>query len=506
MTLPRIVLLIAVLCCAAAAPEQWDSRWYNPKPASGDLTLPLPCGGDITFRPIAVPAQPGPLGDRAITLGSADAALGYNQYQRSAYLAAPFDVADGSPVYYLGKYPVTIDQYAAVMGSCPASPSPHGRLPVTDVSWFSAVDFTQRLSDWLLQNARTSLPQHAGAPGFVRLPTEAEWEYAARGGVAVNATEYEAPLWPMPEGESRYLPSREGGPGQIGQGLPNPLGLYDLLGNVWQWTLMPYRLNRVGRPQGQPGGLVARGGGYTTSHEALTTALRQEVPPFDPATGHATHLPFIGFRVAIGAVAGGDLAHVQQLKAAFSALLRNPARPSQPTPEAVASALAKSAADQNLRTQLAALAAQLASEQRARADAASAMVHAQLEAASALAYSIWRLHGIILVQRAIMLNPDLKLSQGTPEYEQAQQRIAGNQDDLASALGAYAALLRSVAFGQAHTDLTKEINLIAQEFANSADRRRRFLPVIESQVSTLENGQAIAAEDMARQIETVPGQ
>ncbi len=502
-------LLSAARAGLAAAPHapppeiRWAAHWYNPKPAARDLILPIPCGGAIAFRPVAVPSAAGPLADRPITLGSANAALGFNQYQRRTFLAAPFAGKGGNWVFYLGTYPVTVDQFAAVMGHCPAAPSPRGRLPVTNVSWFAAVRFTERLTAWLLRHDPKALPQHAGAPGFIRLPTETEWEYAARGGVAVSATQYRARLWPMPRGLRHYLPRGANGPRQIGQLLPNPLGLYDLLGNVWQWTLTPYRLNRVGRPQGLPGGLVARGGGYTTSREALSTALREEVPPFNPATGAATRLPFVGFRVAIGDVAGGDLAHVEQIKSAFAALMQGGAKTARPSPAAVAASLAAGTANTALKARLNQLSARLAIERRAEIDADTAALHAQLDAASALAFTIWRVQRIILVQRATLIDPTFKLSQHTPQYAALERAVAANRADQAAALDAYAALLRSVAFGPAAARIGPEMALIGKEFAASADLRRTFLPVIEAQALTLRSGQVIAPGAMRRQIASV---
>ena len=82
----------------------------------------------MAFRAIAVPSRGGPLDDRAIQLGSPEAELGFNEYQRGAFLAAPFQGKEGAPGFYSGKYDVTRDQYAAVMTACP-QPSPRGRSP-----------------------------------------------------------------------------------------------------------------------------------------------------------------------------------------------------------------------------------------------------------------------------------------------------------------------------------------------------------------------------------------
>lgn len=131
-------------------------------------------------------------------------------------------------------------------------------------------------------------------------------------------------------------------------------------------------------------------------------------------------------------------------------------------------------------------------------------LHAQLEAASALAYAIWRVERIILVQRAMLVDPQFKLSSGTKQFAQLKQAVAGNRADQDSALDAYATLLRSVAFGVARADIGREMGLIGQEFAASADRRRQFLTVIEEQALTMQAGHVLAAGALRRQIVAVP--
>ena len=139
-------------------------------------------------------------------------------------------------------------------------------------SWPDAIAYAAHWSSWLLKNARGQLPRRGDATGYARLPTEDEWEYAARGGAKVLEEEFLAPTWPMPGGPERYVLAGSRAAGgrvsQVGQRLPNPLGLYDMLGNAGQMMLDPYRLNRVGRPHGQAGGIAVRGGDYTGSSPA----------------------------------------------------------------------------------------------------------------------------------------------------------------------------------------------------------------------------------------------
>jgi formylglycine-generating enzyme required for sulfatase activity len=301
------LLALAVSPALAQAPAAWPEAAFNPKPAEGDLVLPIPCGGSIVLRTIEVPAGQGALEDRPVTLGSADSDTDYVEGLRQNFLAAPFVQPRGGRAFYIGKYEVTSDQYAAVMNpQCPAQ-SEAGRVPASRVSWTDAVAFTAKLSEWLLKNARARLPKQDDATAFVRLPTEAEWEFAARGGVAVSETDFASPLPPMSGELSRYAwfqgpQSAAGRLRPIGRLQPNPLGLYDMLGNVAEWTLEPFRVNRVGRPHGLAGGAVARGGHYQTDESQIRSALRVEMPLFGQ-NGEPLRLPTTGLRVALGLVA-----------------------------------------------------------------------------------------------------------------------------------------------------------------------------------------------------------
>ncbi len=391
----RKLFLAAMILFAPAvnAQERWPAEFWNPKPLADDLILPMPCGGAMVFRPVPTPLGQGLLADRPAMLGQADAETNYSEFLRQSFIAGPFRGADAAapPRYYIGKYEVTRDQYLAVTAEACPTPAGAGRLPQADIAWHEAIAFTMRYSAWLARNARDALPMRDDARAFVRLPTEEEWEFAARGGAAVAETDFGARVFPMSEGMQRYVwfqgtRSSGGRVRPIGMLEPNPLGLFDILGNVAEWVLEPYRLNRVGRPHGQAGGMVARGGDFLTPEDQIRSSLRVELPPLD-RNGEALRLRSLGFRPVLALVATSSDQRPTQLRAAFEAEAQSRGSASD-DPARLLEVLKNDTPDPALRQGIDRVGAALRTAQRERNDQEMQAIQSQITAAAQIGRQI----------------------------------------------------------------------------------------------------------------------
>jgi formylglycine-generating enzyme required for sulfatase activity len=281
----------------------------------------------MTFRAVGTRANP-VLGEQRIVLGAPDASRGFSEFSRHAHIAGAFALgsSDTHSVYWMGKYEVTTLQLKAVDGNCVA-PTLGERRPASSVNWFEAARFAHRYTEWLYTNAIDTLPSADGVPGFLRLPTETEWEFATRGGIVVNSKQFGGPTFPVPDGLRRYVwhdgPESAGGKARLtGLLRPNPLGLFDVLGNVEEIVLEPYRLHRVVRLHGKPGGFTTKGGHYFTSPSHIRSAYRREYSHFDATTKRPTSVATIGFRLAIGALAVPTHSRLDEIRKAWSKLPR----------------------------------------------------------------------------------------------------------------------------------------------------------------------------------------
>ena len=208
--------------------------------------------------------------------------------------------------FYMSKYLVTQGDYLSVMGSNPSYFTGNTNLPVEMITWYQASDYCARLTR--REQSAGRLPE-----GWVyRLPTEAEWEYSCRAGTTTayylgNAIhggdanfdshyEFDA-TW----GYSSYQWNPVGNVGQttpVGSYEPNPWGLYDMCGNVWEWCqdwLGKYPTwENVSDPLGAASGTnrVLRGGSWNNYGASCRSARRGNDAPNHWGNNH-------GFRVVL---------------------------------------------------------------------------------------------------------------------------------------------------------------------------------------------------------------
>lgn len=284
-----LLLPFGMASTAGAQASGEKSLSGNPVPAEGDLVIPGPGGVVFAFRPVSIRGaggeEQGPLSGVRFIMG--DPAGDFRSPPTAVVIGGAFESDAETPdkegwTYYLGKYEITRAQYAAVMGE-EALPAVRGQdapdMPVTGVSFFDAMRFVDALNTWLYANAMDSLPCSGPFPAFVRLPTEAEWEFAARGGQKVEAVAFDAS---HPYGDDLAAHEWFSGPNSshnkvqpVGKLRPNPLGLHDMLGNVREMTLSQYHIEYY---QGRSGGFAARGGHFLVAEKDMACALRTEEP------------------------------------------------------------------------------------------------------------------------------------------------------------------------------------------------------------------------------------
>jgi len=210
--------------------------------------------------------------------------------------------------FNLGKFEVTQKEWTAIMGSNPST-FKGDNLPVEQVTWFDAVEYCNKLSQNEGLTPAYTISDRTPAAGYpitaatvtwnrnangYRLPTEAEWEYAARGGngspnnyTYAGSNTVDEVAWYDGNSGSRTH--------DVGTKKPNGLGLYDMSGNVWEWCWDWYETYASGaqnNPIGASSGSarVIRGGSWGNSAQGVRSALRYGYAPTNRDSA-------LGFRV-----------------------------------------------------------------------------------------------------------------------------------------------------------------------------------------------------------------
>jgi hypothetical protein len=207
----------------------------------------------------------------SFTMGSPESEDGHQVWEQQREVTFATD-------FYLGKTPVTQDQYEAVTGTNPTDHELIGDAPVDSVNWEPANEYCQKL---------TKLDRKAGVlpdDWEYRLPTEAEWEYACRAGSA-------EPRHGEPQDVAWHHDNADEKPHAVGQKTPNPWGFHDMLGNVWEWCQDWFWANSC---------RSVRGGSYFNSARFCRSAQRWGWIPNNPGR-------YCGFRLLAAATGSFDL-------------------------------------------------------------------------------------------------------------------------------------------------------------------------------------------------------
>jgi formylglycine-generating enzyme required for sulfatase activity len=186
--------------------------------------------------------------------------------------------------FLLAQFPVTQEQYFEVTNEAPAT-FKGNRLPVETVSWKDAITFCNLLSvkDGLkpcysIDHSTENITFDTISSGY-RLPIEAEWEYACKAGTTgIRYGELDAIAW--------YKANSDRSPHNVGLKEPNAWGLYDMLGNVWEWCSDIYDESVYGSYR------IIRGGGWSDEERGCMATNRRRSHPT------SFKIDDLGFRIA----------------------------------------------------------------------------------------------------------------------------------------------------------------------------------------------------------------
>ena len=173
----------------------------------------------------------------------------------------PQTVVTLSQGFFMKAHEVTQGDYAAVVGSNPSYFTGDLNRPVEEVTWVDAVSYCAKLTE--KERSAGRLPT-----GWTyRLPTEAEWEYAARAGTTTRYSFGDDPTYTILRDYAWFASNSGSKSHSVAGKRPNQWGLYDMNGNLWEWCsdwYGPYNGGRVTDPKGAPSGTnhVLRGGGW----------------------------------------------------------------------------------------------------------------------------------------------------------------------------------------------------------------------------------------------------
>ena len=271
-------------------PSAWRCLEYLQLPARPYLWVDksAPATGKRFYRAVAMqpPSHMAYIAPGTFRIGSSR-----NEVERTAW-EGPQTTVIISQGYWMAKYEVTQAEYLAVMGANPSCFTGDANRPVEQVSWHEAVAYCAALTQ------RERAAGRIAATALYRLPTEAEWEYACRAWTSTRFSHGEDPGYAELSQYAWYGADIGGTTHPVGQKLPNPWGLHDLHGNVWEWCQDWWSSELPGGivvdPLGPASGLarVIRGGDWLDDARNCRSASRS----YDGPGGRGS---LIGFRTVL---------------------------------------------------------------------------------------------------------------------------------------------------------------------------------------------------------------
>ncbi|HIF9276821.1 TPA: SUMF1/EgtB/PvdO family nonheme iron enzyme [Photobacterium damselae] len=287
--------------------------------ASETITFKLPDDAIIKFQPVFLGIDGNKIfASKRVKLGSREGDdSNYKERLSTTNLGGSFigknHNGENDWLYYLGQTEVSQQQWSVVMrwwqreNGLTVEPENNSQLPQTGKTPAEILTFIQALNLWVLKNDRDALPKNGNAFAYIRLPTEVEWAYAARGGNNVSHDVFDRPYPYVDENGNETLDGYEWDRDSSGNRVkevgsqyikPNPLGLYDMLGNVEELT---YGIFGQDFLFARFGGLVIRGGNYSTDPENLKVSMRTEYDGYTQ-DGNILRLNKVGFRLALSSL------------------------------------------------------------------------------------------------------------------------------------------------------------------------------------------------------------
>ena len=199
--------------------------------------------------------------------------------------------------FNIGKFEVTQKEWQTVMGNNP-SLFKNENNPVENVNWYDVVEYCNKRSQKegltpCYSGSGDEITCNFEADGF-RLPTEAEWEYACRGGAQSRGYTFSGS---NNAGEVAWYEKNSMKPQPVGQKKPNEIGIYDMSGNIWEWCWDRYDFDYYNKsPEKNPRGpstgkhRAIRGGSWGHTVNNVTSTIRIIFEPHQ-------EFSFIGFRL-----------------------------------------------------------------------------------------------------------------------------------------------------------------------------------------------------------------